>query len=116
MPWLYLFAAGLCEIVWPLGFKATHGFTNWGRNWPIIFGCFATMLGSFGLMTLACRSLPVGTVYAVWTGMGAVGIAIMGIILYKEPRDAIRLICLGLIIAGIVGLKLFSPPGSVGSQ
>ena len=110
MAWIYLIFAAVCEMVWPVGFKLTNGFTNWGKNWPIIFGTFGVMLASFGLMSLACRSLPVGTVYAVWTGLGTTGIAIIGMVMFKEPRDVGRVVCLALIVVGVVGIKLLEKP------
>ena len=107
MPWFYLLLAGVCEMVWPLGFKYTNGFT---RHWWAVALTFAIMLASFGLMSLAARTLPVGTVYAVWTGLGATGIAILGMIIFKEPVEFWRIVCLSMIVAGVVGLKLISPP------
>ncbi len=103
MAWFYLLLAGMCEMVWPLGFKYTNGFTT--RYWAVAI-TFAVMIASFGLMSLASRTLPVGTVYAVWTGMGAAGIAILGMILFKEPAEIWRLTCLSLIVLGVIGLKI----------
>lgn len=108
MPWLILFAAGLCEIGWAVGLKYTEGFT---RLWPTVF-TGASLLVSMALLGLAMKSLPLGTAYAVWTGIGAVGTVILGIVLFKEPATAARLVCVGLIVAGILGLKLFSSPQS----
>ncbi|HEY4329862.1 MAG TPA: multidrug efflux SMR transporter [Phycisphaerae bacterium] len=107
MPWLLLIIAGICEMVWPLGFKYTHAFSQ--NYWAI--GCtFAVMGLSLYLMSLATKlGIPIGTAYAVWTGIGAAGTAALGILLFQEPRDLVRLACLGLIIAGIVGLKILSP-------
>jgi quaternary ammonium compound-resistance protein SugE len=105
MAWIILFVAGLCEIGWAVGLKYTEGFT---RLWPTLFTAI-TMVTSMGLLGVALRSLPVGTAYAVWTGIGAIGTAIVGMVLFKEPATAIRLVCLGLIVAGILGLKLFTP-------
>ncbi len=102
MEWLYLTIAGIAEIVFALSLKYNQGFT---RLWPSI----VTMVSggvSFYLLMLAIRVLPVGTAYAVWTGMGAVGVAIMGIILFKESTDLLRLISVGFVVVGIVGLKL----------
>ena len=108
MAWLFLFAAGMCEMLWPLGFKYTHGFRD---HWPIVGLTFAVMLASFGLMSLATtRGIPVGTAYAVWTGLGATGTVVLGMTLFGEPRDVARLCCLTLIIAGVVGLKLRDRP------
>jgi quaternary ammonium compound-resistance protein SugE len=115
MAWIYLLLAAACEMAWPLGFKLSNGFTNWSKNWPVIGGTFAVMLASFGLMSLASRTLPVGTVYAVWTGLGTTGIAIIGMVMFKEPRDAGRLVCLGLIVAGVVGIKLLEKPAAGGT-
>lgn len=108
MPWLILFAAGLCEIGWAVGLKYTDGFT---RLWPTVF-TGASLLVSMALLGLAMKSLPLGTAYAVWTGIGAVGTVILGIVLFKEPATVARLVCVGLIVAGILGLKLFSSPQS----
>jgi quaternary ammonium compound-resistance protein SugE len=105
MPWLYLAVAGLFEIGWAVGLKYTDGFT---RLWPSLW-TVAAMVISFILLSLALRSLPIGTAYAVWTGTGAVGTAIVGIFLLNESADLMRLGCIGLIVAGIVGLKLVSP-------
>ena len=108
MGWFYLFLAGLCEMAWPLGFKYTHGFKD---HYPIVGLTFAVMIASFGLMSIATnKGIPVGTAYAVWTGLGATGTVVLGMTLFHEPRDVVRLCCLGLIIAGIVGLKLYAPP------
>ena len=105
MPWLVLVLAGLFEIGWAIGLKYTDGFT---RFWPTV-GTVAAMVISLGLLGIAMKSLPVGTAYAVWVGVGAVGTAILGIVLLGEPANAGRLVSLGLIVAGIVGLKLASP-------
>ena len=105
MPWLLLVLAGLFEVAWAIGLKYTEGFT---RPWPTL-GTVAAMVISLGLLGLAMKSLPVGTSYAVWVGVGAVGTAILGIVLLGEPATAGRLVSLGLIVAGIVGLKLASP-------
>jgi quaternary ammonium compound-resistance protein SugE len=105
MPWLLLVLAGLFEVAWAIGLKYTDGFT---RMWPTL-GTVAAMVISLGLLGLAMKSLPVGTSYAVWVGVGAVGTAILGIVLLGEPATAGRLVSLGLIVAGIVGLKLASP-------
>ena len=105
MAWLMLVVAGLFEVGWAIGLKYTDGFT---RLWPTV-GTLAAMAISLGLLGLAMKTLPVGTSYAVWVGVGAVGTAILGIVLLGEPATAGRLISLGLIVAGIVGLKLASP-------
>ncbi|WP_306225595.1 quaternary ammonium compound efflux SMR transporter SugE [Bosea beijingensis] len=104
MAWLYLFVAGLFEVGWAIGLKYTNGFT---RLVPTLF-TGASMIVSLGLLGLALKSLPVGTAYAVWTGIGTIGTAILGIALLGEPAGALRLACIGLIVAGIVGLKLVS--------
>jgi len=107
MPWLFLLLAALCEMSWPLGFKLTNGFRT---NYPAIAGTLIVMLLSFWLLSLATtRGIPIGSAYAVWTGLGAVGTTILGITLFNEPRDAVRLACLALIIIGAVGLKLATP-------
>jgi quaternary ammonium compound-resistance protein SugE len=105
MPWLILIVAGLLEIGWAIGLKYTEGFT---RFWPSV-GTLAAMVGSVLLLGMAMKSLPVGTSYAVWVGVGAVGTAILGIVLFGEPANVGRLASLGLIVAGIVGLKLATP-------
>jgi len=105
MAWIFLVVAGLLEIVWAIGLKYTEGFT---RLWPSI-GTVAAMILSLGFLGLALKTLPVGTAYAVWTGVGTVGTAILGIILFGESAAVARLVCIGLTLAGIVGLKLVSP-------
>ena len=104
MSWLYLVVAGLLEIVWAIGLKYTEGFT---KLWPSVI-TLAAMIASVWFLALALRAIPVGTGYAVWTGIGAVGTAILGIVLFAEPATAARLFCIGLIVAGILGLKLAS--------
>lgn len=104
MSWILLFIAGLFEIAWAIGLKYTHGFT---RLWPSV-GTLAAMALSVALLGLAMRTLPVGTAYAVWTGIGAVGTVILGIVLFGDPANAARLVCVALIVAGILGLKLTS--------
>jgi quaternary ammonium compound-resistance protein SugE len=104
MAWTYLFFAGLFEIGWAIGLKYTHGFS---RLVPTVL-TVVSMAVSLGLLGLALKSLPLGTAYAVWTGIGTIGTAILGIILFGEPATALRLACIGLIVAGIVGLKLVS--------
>lgn len=102
MAWLILFAAGTVEIVFALSLKYNQGFT---KLVPSIVTLFAGG-GSFYLLTLAIKTLPIGTAYAVWTGMGAVGVAIVGVLLFKESTDWIRLASISFIVVGIVGLKL----------
>lgn len=104
MSWLLLIIAGLLEVVWAIGLKYTEGFT---RLWPSMW-TLAAMLLSITLLGLAMRDLPVGTAYAVWTGIGAVGTVIVGIYLLGDPATAGRLISIGLILLGIIGLKLSS--------
>ena len=104
MSWVYLFVAGLFEIGWAIGLKYTDGFT---RLVPTVLTAISMAI-SLGLLGLALKSLPVGTAYAVWTGIGAVGTAMLGIYLLGEPATAGRLACIGLIVAGIVGLKVVS--------
>ena len=105
MPWVILVIAGLFEVAWAIGLKYTEGFT---RPWPSA-ATLAAMIVSVVLLAVAMRSLPVGTSYAVWTGIGAVGTVILGIVLFHEPATVARLACIGLIVAGIVGLKLVTP-------
>ena len=102
--WIILLAAAALEIVWAAGLKSTAGFT---RLWPSA-GVIAAMAASMWLLALAARTLPIGTAYAVWTGIGAAGTAIFGILVLKEPASAARLACLVLILAGVVGLKAFA--------
>ncbi|MFC3549917.1 quaternary ammonium compound efflux SMR transporter SugE [Lysobacter cavernae] len=105
MPWIILVLAGLFEVGWAIGLKYTEGFT---RLWPTV-GTVAAMVISLGLLGLAMKSLPVGTAYAIWVGVGAVGTVILGIVLFHEPLNAMRMISVGLIIAGLIGLKLATP-------
>ena len=105
MNWAILVLAGLFEIGWAIGLKYTEGFT---RLWPTV-GTVLAMVISLGLLGIAMKSLPVGTAYAVWVGVGAVGTAILGIVLLGEPANAGRMISLALILAGIIGLKLATP-------
>ena len=103
--WTALLAAGLLEVGWALGLKYSDGLT---RFWPTLATAVA-IVASFALMSLALRSLPFGTAYAVWTGIGAVGSILAGMLLYSEPTDPFRVLCLALIVLGMVGLKLNSP-------
>lgn len=105
MAWLMLIVAGLFEVGWAVGLKYTDGFT---RLWPTV-GTVASMILSLGLLGLALRSLPLGTAYAIWTGVGTVGTALLGIALFHKSADPVRLGCIGLIVAGIAGLKLVTP-------
>ncbi len=104
MPWLILIIAGIFEVGWAVGLKYTHGFT---KLWPSI-GTIIAMILSMGLLGIALRNLPLGTAYAIWTGIGTIGTALFGILVLKEPATALRLACLVMIVAGIVGLKLLS--------
>jgi quaternary ammonium compound-resistance protein SugE len=103
--WLALLGAGLLEIAWAVGLKWSDGLT---RFWPTA-GTLLAIIASFALMAVALKSLPFGTAYAVWTGIGAVGTIILGILIYSEPVDPVRILCLTLIVVGMVGLKLNSP-------
>ncbi|APF36810.1 MULTISPECIES: quaternary ammonium compound efflux SMR transporter SugE [Chelatococcus] len=105
MAWAYLFLAGLFEVGWAVGLKFTDGFS---RPLPTAL-TVASMIVSLGLLGLALKNLPLGTAYAVWTGVGTVGTVMLGIMLFGEAADALRLACIGLIVAGIVGLKLVTP-------
>lgn len=105
MPWLILVLAGLFEIAWAIGLKYTEGFT---RLWPTV-GTIAAMAVSLGLLGIAMKSLPVGTAYAIWVGVGAVGTVILGIVLFDEPVNPLRIGSVVLIVAGLVGLKLSTP-------
>jgi len=102
MPWIYLVIAGVFEVAWAVGLKSTEGFTKLVPS--LLVG--GAMIASMGLLGLAVRQLPIGTAYAVWTGIGTLGAAIFGMLVLGEPAGALRLGCIGLIAAGIVGLKL----------
>jgi len=104
MAWFYLFVAGCFEIAWAIGLKYTEGFS---RLWPSV-GTALAMIVSLWCLGLALRTIPIGTGYAVWTGIGVAGTAILGILLFEEPGDGLRLLSIGSVIAGIVGLKLSS--------
>jgi len=104
MNWIYLAIAGVFEIAWAVGLKYTEG---WTKLWPsVITGVL--MIASFYFLSLAIKTLPIGTAYAVWTGIGTVGAAILGMLIFDEPRDIVRVACIFLIIAGIAGLKATS--------
>ena len=105
MPWIYLLLAGIFEIGFAIGLKYTEGFT---RLWPSMGTIVAAGI-SLWLLTQALRSIPVGTAYAIWTGIGAVGVATLGVVLFSESASPARLGCIALIVAGVIGLKLFSP-------
>lgn len=102
MAWIVLVVAGLFEIGWAVGLKYTAGFT---RLWPTVWTAVA-LVASMGLLGVSLRTLPLGTAYAVWTGIGTIGTAVLGMVLFREPATAIRLFCIALIVAGIIGLKL----------
>lgn len=104
MAWIWLLIAGLLEVVWAVGLKYTQGFT---RPLPSAI-TVAAMIASFAFLGQALRSLPLGTAYAVWTGIGTLGTAVLGILLFDDPLELRRLVCIGLIIAGVVGLRLTS--------
>ncbi|MDF2388781.1 quaternary ammonium compound efflux SMR transporter SugE, partial [Nostoc ellipsosporum NOK] len=101
MAWVYLVIAGLLEIAWAIGLKYTQGFT---KLVPSIITIVCVIL-SFALLSISLRTLPVGTAYAVWTGIGAIGTAVLGIVLFREPATLGRMICISLIVAGVVGLR-----------
>jgi len=109
MPWFILFIAGLFEIAWAVGLKYSDGFS---KLWPSIF-TVACMIISMGLLAYSVKHLPVGTAYAVWTGIGAVGTAIAGMILFNESKEFVRIFFIFLIVVGIVGLKLFTGDAKV---
>ena len=104
MSWIYLFIAGLTEIAWAIGLKQSEGWTR-----PVPSAITAVLMAiSFAFLSLALKTLPIGTAYAVWTGIGAAGTAIIGMYFFGESRDTLRVLCIALIIAGVAGLKLFS--------
>lgn len=102
MAWIYLLLAGLFEVIWAIGLKYTEGFT---RLWPTV-GTVTAMVISIVLLALAVKTLPIGTAYAIWTGIGAVGAVALGIVLFGDPATPWRLACVALIVTGIIGLKL----------
>jgi len=104
MNWVLLCIAGFLEVGWAVGMKYSHGFT---RLCPSVF-TLLTMIASFGCLALSMRSLPLGTAYAIWTGIGTIGTAIVGMILFGESASFLRILCLGFIVAGILGLKLLA--------
>jgi quaternary ammonium compound-resistance protein SugE len=108
MAWMMLLLAGLFEIAWAVGLKYAAGFT---RLWPTVWTGLALML-SITLLSWSLRTLPIGTAYAIWTGVGAIGTAMLGIVLFGEPATAARIACIGLIVAGVIGLKVFAPGGA----
>ncbi len=104
MHWMFLFVAGLFEISWAVGLKFTHGFSNLIPSILTVLG----MIASFYFLSLALKNLPLGTAYAIWTGIGTIGTVVFGIILFKEPVTAMKLVCIMLITSGITGLKLLT--------
>jgi len=104
MAWVFLAIAGLFECGWAIGLKYTEGFS---RLWPSIFTVIA-MIVSFQMLSLSMKWIPVGTAYAVWTGIGAAGVALLGMVLFGESREFARIVCLLLIVSGVIGLKVFS--------
>lgn len=110
--WIQLFVAGLTEIGWAVGLKMTEG---WTRFWPSVV-TLALMALSYVFLSLALKSLPLGTAYAVWTGIGAVGTALAGMFFFQEPRTALRFACMALIVSGIVGLKVLTPESATEAQ
>lgn len=104
MSWIYLLIAGLFEISWAIGLKLSNGFTHLWFSILTIIG----MILSFYFLSVALKNIPLGTAYAVWTGIGTIGTVILGIILFKEPASALRFVCIGMILFGITGLKLLS--------
>lgn len=104
MAWVYLFIASVCEIGWAIGLKYSEGFT---KLVPSVFTTIG-MIATYYFLALALKTIPVGTGYAIWTGIGAVGTAILGMILFNESKDLFRIISIGLIVTGIIGLKIFS--------
>lgn len=105
MAWIYLLIAGLFEVGWAISLKYAQGFTRLGPSVVTI----ALMIFSFAFLSRALRTLPVGTAYTIWTGIGAVGTVVLGIVLFQEPVEVRRLTCIGLIVIGVIGLKLVSP-------
>lgn len=104
MAWFYLLVAGIFEIGWAIGMKYTHGFT---RFWPVVF-TLVSMILSVYLLSLATKTIPLGTAYAVWTGIGIVGTSIIGIIIFSEPVEVLRIVFIAMILIAIVGLKMIS--------
>ena len=102
MEWIWLILAGFMEIGWAVGLKHTAGFSKF---WPSVF-TILTMILSFYFLSLSLKSIPLGTAYAIWTGIGAVGVVLIGMLFFEESRDALRLFCIALIVIGIIGLKI----------
>jgi len=106
MAWVFLVIAGVFEITWAVGLKLSEGFT---KLWPSVL-TIAAMILSYVFLAQAVKSLPLGTAYAIWTGIGAVGVAVAGIVLFHEPASVLRLVSISLVVAGIIGLRLATPP------
>ena len=104
MAWIYLFVAGIFEIGWAIGMKYTQGFTKF---WPVVF-TLVSMVVSVYLLSLATKTIPIGTAYAVWTGIGVVGTSVLGIILFNEPVEVLRVVFIVMILVAIVGLKVIA--------
>ncbi len=104
MAWIHLLVAGFFEVFWAIGLKMSHGFTNLWISILTVIG----MIASFYFLALALKNIPLGTAYAVWTGIGTIGTVILGILLFKEPASILRFVCILLIVSGITGLKLLS--------
>jgi quaternary ammonium compound-resistance protein SugE len=114
MAWFYLLLAGLCEMIWPVGFKYTNGFKS---NYGLMAVTLMMMTLSFALMSIStAKGIHVGTAYAIWTGIGAAGTTVLGMILFSEPHDVFRLGCISLIVLGAAGLKLRSPVATANVQ
>lgn len=105
MPWVILILASCFEMAWAVGLKFTEGFT---KLWPTV-GTLAALTVSVGLLGIAAKSLPIGTAYAVWTGIGAAGTVVCGILIFQDPATVARMVCVGLILAGVIGLKITGP-------
>lgn len=105
MAWFYLIIAGLLEVAWAIGLKYSEGFTRLGPSIATV----AAMIASFALLGLALRTLPLGTAYAIWTGIGTAGTVLLGMVLFSEPAEPLRLGCIALILSGVVGLRVLSP-------
>lgn len=104
MEWLYLVIAGTFEVGWAIGLKYSQGFTKTLPSIATIMG----MVASFYFLSLSVKSLPIGTAYAIWTGIGTIGTVLLGIVLFKEPINIMRIVCIAVIVSGIIGLKLIS--------
>ena len=112
MAWVYLLIASALEVVWATGLKASEGFTKLGVSLVTV----AAMIATYIFLALALKTLPLGVAYTIWTGIGAVGSVVVGIFVYNESRDALKLLCVALIVAGIVGLKFSTPTEKAGPE